>query len=111
MAADLMDLEERVGRLARVSSSAQTGETSRVTATGAVQPAWVVEVVSHVAYNEYRVRQVMIQSSGTAPVAVGGSERSAFNVAESFTAVGGVAAGTHAVMWRAGDQHVFYAQP
>ena len=111
MAVELMGLEERMGRLARTSAATHTDETVRVTAAGAVQPAWVVEVVSHVAYNEYRVRQVTIQSAGMAPVAVGGSERSAFNLAESFTVAGSVAPGTYAAMWRAGDQHVFYAQP
>jgi hypothetical protein len=72
--------------------------------------AWVVKVKSHVQYNVYKVRRVAISEAGVDPYEFG-EELDAFNLAEPFTSTGTLAAGTCAVMFRSGQNHVFAAKP
>lgn len=106
-----IELAEKVGRLERRGRERISGEHSIVAATGATAAAWTIKVVSLDSHNLYNVRQVLIGSAGSNPAVVGGSDTTAFNIAESFTATGSVAAGTYAVMWRVGGKNVFYAVP
>jgi hypothetical protein len=96
-------------RLARQGSE-QAQELSVVTSPGARAAAWAVKVKSHVSYNVYNVAAVVIGSAGTIPVEIGGQTQ-AVNLGESFMQQGTLAAGTFAVMFRAGDKNVFYAKP
>jgi hypothetical protein len=106
-----MDLQEQVTRLQRREGKGIPDESALVTATGAAPAAWTVEVVSNVEKNLYTVRQVKILSVGVTPVAIGGSETQAFNLAESFLSAGSLATGTYSVMWRVGDRNVIYVKP
>jgi hypothetical protein len=96
-------------RLARQGSE-QGQEVSVVVSPGARVAAWAVKVKSHVSYNVYNVIAVVIGSAGTLPVEIGG-QMQAVNLAESFTQQGTLAAGTYAIMSRAGDKNIFYAKP
>ncbi len=106
-----LELQEQLARLNRSGSGSEATEQSRVISSGAVTAAWLIEVVSCEQYNVYNVRQVSIVAAGMEPVTLGGSNALAYNLAESFTATGTLAAGTLAVMWRVGDDNVFYVQP
>ena len=106
-----LELQEQLARLKRGGLRSELEEQSRVTASGAVTAAWLIEVVSCEQYNVYNVRQVSIVAVGIEPVTLGGSNSLAYNLAESFEATGTLAAGTLAVMWRVGDDNVFYVQP
>ena len=106
-----IDMQESLARLNREQGQGVKDEYALVAASGAMLPAWMIEVVSNAEYNLYNVRQVRILSPGVEPVTLSGSETEAFNLAESFLSTGSVAAGTYAVMWRAGDQNVFYVIP
>jgi hypothetical protein len=103
--------QERMARLARAQRQGPQEESTRVTASGASVPAWLIEVTGHVEYNLYEVRQVRIVMAGITPLALGGSTTQAFNVAESFTAAGSLSAGTFAVMWRVGEKNVIQVKP
>jgi len=96
-------------RLAREGSE-QAQEVSVVVSPGARAAAWAIKVKSLVSYNVYNVVAVTIGSAGTIPVEIGG-QMQAVNLAESFMQQGTLAAGTFAVMSRAGDKNVFYAKP
>jgi len=96
-------------RLARQGSE-QGQELSVVVSPGSGAAAWAVKVKSHVSYNVYNVVTVEIGPAGTLPVEIGG-QMQAVNLAESFTQQGTLAAGTYAVMCRAGDNNIFYAKP
>ena len=96
-------------RLARQGSE-QAREVSVVTSPGARAIAWAVKIKSHCSYNVYNVVAVVIGQAGSSPVEIGGQTQ-AVNLAESFTQAGTLAAGTYAIMFRAGDKNVFYATP
>ena len=85
-------------------------ETSLVVAPGAGVTAWAVKVKSHIDYNVYSVRAVLIGEAGTMPLEMG-ELMEATNLAESFLSQGTLAAGTYAVLCRVGDRNVFYATP
>lgn len=70
--------------------------------------AWAVIVKSHVEYNVYKVRRVVTSEAGAAPDEFG-EEFEAFNLAESFTSAGTLAAGTYTIMIASGRKSVFYA--
>jgi hypothetical protein len=72
--------------------------------------AWAVKVKSHVEYNVYKVRRVAISVSGSDPDEFG-EELDAFNLAESFTSAGTLAAGTYTILIASGQKNVFYAGP
>ena len=106
-----MDLQEKLERLARGQRQGSIGEQALVKSPGAMVPAWAVKVMGVAEYNVYNVRQVSLLNAGVPPVTIGSSDLPAVNLAESFTATGTVAAGTYAVMWRAGDKYVIFVQP
>jgi hypothetical protein len=72
--------------------------------------AWAVKVKSHVEYNVYKVRRVATSEAGAAPDEFG-EQFEAFNLAESFTSAGTLAAGTYTIMIASGRKNVFYATP
>lgn len=90
--------------------SADRREASVVVSPGAGVTAWAVKVKSHVAYNVYQVRAVIVGDAGSIPAEIG-AQMEATNLAESFLSQGSLPAGTYAVMCRVGDQNVFYAKP
>ena len=90
--------------------AANRKETSLVVGSGAGSTAWPVKVKSRVAWNVYRVRAVVVGEAGAIPVEIG-QEIEATNLAESFTSQGALAAGTFAILFRAGERNVFYAKP
>ena len=106
-----IDLQEKLERLSRLEGQGLKDEPTMTRAPGSMVPAWAIKVVGNVEYNVYNVRQVSIAAAGAPPIVIGGSETQAVNLAESFTAGGSVAAGTYAIMWRAGDKNVFYVKP
>ncbi len=101
--------QQTLERLAR-NSSEQAQEVSVVTSPGARAAAWAVKIKSHSSCNVYNVVAVVIGAAGSIPVEIGGQTQ-AVNLAESFLQQGTLAAGTHVVMFRAGDKNVFYAKP
>jgi hypothetical protein len=103
------DQTQLLADLARAGSENRR-ETSVVISPGAGVTAWAVKVKSHIAYNVYQVRAVLIGAAGTMPAEMG-ELMEATNLAESFLSQGTLAAGTCAVMCRVGDKNVFYATP
>jgi hypothetical protein len=71
---------------------------------------WAVTVKSHVAYNVYNVRAIVVGDPGSAPLEVG-EQVQAVNLAESFLTQGTVPAGKCAMMCRVGETNVFYTVP
>ncbi|MBN1844779.1 MAG: hypothetical protein JW810_03785 [Sedimentisphaerales bacterium] len=106
-----MEIQEQLARLQRRERAGDREESSRVSATGAAPAAWTVTVTENLEYNRYTVQQVKIMAAGSAPVTVGGSETQAYNLAESFTEGGQLAAGTIGVMWQVGDVNVIQIEP
>ena len=101
--------QQTLERLARQGSE-QAQEVSVVISPGANAAAWAVKIKSNSSYNVYNVIAVVIFEAGMIPVEIGGQTQ-AVNLAESFMQQGTLAAGTYAVMFRAGDKNVFYAKP
>lgn len=91
-------------------AEANRRETSLVVSGGAPSNAWPVKVKSHVAWNVYRVRAVVLGEAGTIPLEIG-QEIEATNLAEPFLSQGTLEAGTFAILFRAGERNVFYAKP
>lgn len=91
-------------------ASANRKETALVVGSSAGSTAWPVKVTSHVAWNVYRLRAVVVGEPGAIPVEIG-QEIEATNLAESFTSQGTLPAGTFAILFRAGERNVFYAKP
>lgn len=90
--------------------AANRKETSLVVSSSAGSTAWPVKVKSHMAWNVYRVRAVVLGEAAAIPVEIG-QEIEATNLAESFTSQGTLPAGTFAILFRAGERNVFYAKP
>ena len=105
----ITDQQQLLAEMAR-EGSANRRETSAVISPGSHSGPWAVKVTGHVEYNVYTVRRVILQGANLDPMAVG-EETQAFNLAESFLGQGALASGTHVVMHRLGDDHVFYAAP
>ena len=103
------DQQQVLADLARAGSEAKR-ETSTVVSPGARIPARVVVIKSHVAYNIYTVRAVVIGSPGELPLEIG-EQMEAVNLAESFLSEGTLASGTYALTTRVGEKNVFYAAP
>ncbi len=99
-------LLERLGR----EGSQRAREVSIVTSPGARESGWAIKVKSHSSYNVYNVVVVEIGDAGSLPVEIG-QQMQAVNLAESFLQEGTLVAGTYAVMIRAGNKNVFYAEP
>lgn len=106
-----IDLQEQLSRLYRGNTDRIKSEHSLVSATGAAPAAWTIKILGLNSYNLYDIQQVQITTIGVTPSTVGGSDTTAFNLAEPFNAPGSVAAGTYAVMWRVGNKNVFYVKP
>jgi hypothetical protein len=98
-----------LAEMAREGSEARR-ETSTVVSPGARIPARAVTVKSHLAYNVYLVRAIVIADPGAAPTEIG-EQMEAINLAESFLDEGTVAPGTYAILSRVGEKNVFYAVP
>ncbi len=105
----ITDQQQLLAQLAREGSENRR-ETSTVISPGAGVTAWAVKVKSHVAYNVYRVRAVVLGDTGTVPTEIG-EQSEAVNLAESFLNQGTLAAGTYALLCRVGEKNVFYAVP
>jgi hypothetical protein len=85
-------------------------EGSVVVSSGARVTGWAVIVKSHMAYNVYNVRAIVVGAPGSTPLEIG-EQVQAVNLAESFLDQGTVPAGKCAVMCRVGETNVFYAVP
>ena len=105
----ITDQQRVLAELARAGSEAKR-ETSTVVSPGARIPARAVVVQSHLAYNVYVVRAVVIDSPGELPMEIG-EQMEAVNLAESFLSEGTLASGTYAILSRVGEKNVFYAVP
>jgi hypothetical protein len=105
----MTDSRQVLNRLARHEAGVRA-ETAVVTSPGARTAAWVVKVKSHVSYNVYKVRSVVIGDAGSYPVEIG-QDCEAVNLAESFIEQGTLPVDTYAVMSRVGDKYVFYTKP
>ena len=103
------DQQELLAELARAGSEARR-ETSTVVSPGARIPARVVVVESHLAYNVYTVRAVVVGNPGELPMEIG-EQMEAVNLAESFLSEGTLAPGTYALTTRVGEKNVFCATP
>ncbi|OHB67540.1 MAG: hypothetical protein A2Y77_12565 [Planctomycetes bacterium RBG_13_62_9] len=103
------DQQKLVAGLAREGVESKR-ETSEIVAPGGRTAAWAVTVKSHVAYNVYRVRAIVVESLGSVPTEIG-AEMEAVNLAEPFAEEGTLAPGVCAVMSRVGERSVFYAVP
>jgi hypothetical protein len=105
----ITDQQQLLAELARTGSENRQ-ESTVVISPGARTAGWAVTVKSHVQYNVYSVRAVVIGVPGSIPVEVG-EEVEAVNLAESFLDQGTVPTGKYAVMCRIGETNVFYAVP
>ncbi len=105
----ITDQPQLLADLARTGSEARR-ETSTVVSPGARIPARVVVVQSHLAYNIYIVRAVVMGGPGELPLEIG-EQMEAVNLAESFLSAGTLASGTYALTTRVGEKNVFYAVP
>lgn len=105
----LTDGQQLLAELARTGSQARR-ETSTVVSPGARIPARVVVVQSHLAYNIYVVRAVVLGSPGELPLEIG-EQMEAVNVAEPFLGEGTLASGTYVILSRVGEKNVFHAIP
>ena len=105
----ITDSRQLLERLAR-SGDGQKIEQSTIAGVGGGSVVWPVRVKSHISYNVYMVRAVVIGEAGTEPVEIG-EQVEAVNLGESFMDEGTVAAGTCAAMHRVGERNVFYAVP
>ncbi len=104
--AEYQRLLERLGR----GDLEDATEDSVVASSGAKVGGWPVEVKSNSSYNVYNVRAVTLGAAGDEPTEIA-DQMQAFNLAESFTATGSLAAGTYVVMMRVGAKNFFYATP
>jgi hypothetical protein len=103
------DQQQLLAQMAR-DGTENRRETSVVVSPGDRVTAWAVKVMSHVIYNVYMVRAVVVGDPGTFPLEIG-EQMEATNLAESFLDEGTVVPGTCAVMCRVGQKNVFYAVP
>jgi hypothetical protein len=83
---------------------------SVVVSPGAKVTGWAIKIKSHVAYNVYSVRVIVMSVPGSMPFELG-EQMEAVNLAESFLSQGTVSAGKCAIMCRVGETNVFYAVP
>jgi hypothetical protein len=105
----LTDQQQLLTELARTGSQNRQ-EPSVVISPGGRTTAWAIKVKSHVAFNTYNVRAVVLTIPGMIPAEIG-EQMEATNLAESFLNEGTLAAGTYAIMSRVGESNVFYAVP
>lgn len=103
------DQQQLLADLAREGSEARR-ETSAIISTGARIPARAVKIKSHVAYNVYLVRAVVLSSPGVTPTEIG-EQVEAINLAEPFLSEGSLIPGAYAVLSSLGEKNVFYAKP
>jgi hypothetical protein len=94
----LTDQQQLLTELARTGSQNRQ-EPSVVISPGGRATAWAVKVKSHVAYNAYNVRAVVLGEAGSMPVEIG-EQMEATNLAEPFLSQGTLAAGKYALMCR-----------
>jgi len=106
---NITDQQQLLAELARTGSENRQ-ESTVVISPGARTVGWAITVKSHVQYNVYSIRAVVIGVPGSVPVEVG-EELDAVNLAESFLNQGTLSAGHYAVMCRIGETNVFYAVP
>ena len=99
--------QQALEQLSRAPSQ-RTGDTTMVTSPGSGTIVWAAKVKSNCSYNLYNVIAVVIGDAGTEPVEIG-QQTQAFNLAESYDQQGTLAAGTYIVMFRVGNNNVFYA--
>lgn len=103
------DQQQLLADMARQGSQNRR-ENSLVVACGAWAGLWAIKVTSHVAYNIYKVRPVVLTDPGWEPLEIG-QEIEATNLAESFVTEGTLSAGAYGMMIRIGEANVFYAKP
>jgi hypothetical protein len=103
------DSKQLLKQLSRAGSPG-VGEIAVVASPGDRAPAWVVKIKSNSSYNIYNVVAVVINAPGTLPSEIG-QEVQAVNLAEPFTQIGTLSAGTYTVMSRVGDKNVFCVEP
>ncbi|MBN1508741.1 MAG: hypothetical protein JW955_17970 [Sedimentisphaerales bacterium] len=103
------DQQQFLAELARTGSENRQ-ESAVVISPGASTAGRVVTIKSHVQYNVYSVRAVVVGAPGSIPVEVGESME-AVNLAESFLDQGTVPSGRYAAMSRVGETNVLYAVP
>jgi hypothetical protein len=105
----ITDEQQLLTEMAREGSQSRR-ETSTVVSPGARIPARAVKIKSHVAYNVYSVRAIIIGDPGDTPSEIG-EQIEAVNLAESFLSEGTLSPGTYAILTRVGEKNVFYAVP
>ncbi len=98
--------QEALERLYRRGSDG-ANEVSVVASAGDRVIAWVIKVKSLSQYNIYNVCSVEITTPGWDPTEIG-EDTQAFNVAEPFDEEGLLAADTYAIMFRVGENNVFF---
>jgi hypothetical protein len=103
------DSQQLLEQLSRAGSPG-VGEIAIVTSPGDRAAAWAVKVKSNSSHNIYNVVAVVINAPGALPSEIG-QEVQAVNLAEPFTQVGTLSAGTYAVISRVGDKNVFCVEP
>jgi len=103
------DQQELLAELARRGSENRQ-ENSVVISPGAKVTGWAIKVKSHVDYNIYNVRTIVMGVPGSMPFEMG-DQMEAVNLAEPFLSQGTVPAGACAIMCRVGETNVFYAVP
>lgn len=103
------DQQQLLAEMARTGSENRR-EASVVISPGARVTGWAIKVKSHVAYNVYNVRAIVVGDPGSTPFEIG-EQMEAVNLAESFLDEGTVPAGKCAIMCRVGGANVFYAAP
>ncbi len=101
------DSSRELERLARCSSK-EMQEISVVSSPGTKSLAFAAKIKSLSSYNVYNISMVELSGPGGEPAEVG-NQMQAFNLAESFTSNGQLAAGTYVAVLRIGDKNIFYA--
>ena len=104
---NILDSQQVLKRLSRHGFE-RLHEVSVVASPGARAAAWAIKVESLSSYNVYNVSRIMIGDAGSLPVEIG-VQTQAVNLAESFMQPGQLPAGTYAIMFRVGENNVFYA--
>ena len=105
----ITDQQQLLAQMAR-DGPENRRETSTVISPGGGVTVWAVMVKSHVNWNTYMVRAVVVGETGTMPDEIG-EQLEATNLAESFLSQGTLAPGVCALMCRMGEKNVFYAVP
>ncbi|MDD5135405.1 MAG: hypothetical protein PHP01_08350, partial [Phycisphaerae bacterium] len=99
--------QQFVERLSR--NSGRDDENFFVMSAGDKVTSFVAQVIEKYDYNYYIVRAVELGEPGSEPTVIG-NEVVAVNVAEPFLLQGNLPADTYIVMFKIGENYVFYSE-